>query len=146
MKILIIHFRSAPREAADSNNSSTKQSETDSAGTDGVSLEMKKRRSMLEKMGHTVTICSAYDWAEYPIGDLEFDSENIRKLMCNMYENLEDYQENELENAFNESKKNLQLNLEKTINDFAPDMIMVHNILCLPIHPVATVALADLLK
>lgn len=58
MKILILHFRSAP--GPDESGSAFRTDPTDSAGTDGVSLEMKKRPAILESMRHEVSICSAY--------------------------------------------------------------------------------------
>lgn len=64
MKVLIIHFRSAPGPDWKQQNSKDKQHKTYSAGTDGVSLEMKKRRFLLEEMGHKVAISSAYEWGE----------------------------------------------------------------------------------
>lgn len=56
MKILIIHFRSAPP----STFSNLDTPANDSAGTDGVSLEIKKRATLLEEMSHQISICSAY--------------------------------------------------------------------------------------
>ncbi len=147
MKILIIHFRSAPAVGWKPREDSVDQSETDSAGTDGVSLEMKKRRFLLEKMGHTVAICSAYEWAEFPLPELEFDTAETRKLMRNMFEDLQDFSgEKELHNVFDKTVAALQQGFARAVSDFSPDMIFVHNILCLPIHPAATVALTELLK
>jgi len=67
MKVLIVHFRSAPNSGWQQEFQSTKASETDSSGTDGVSLEMVKRKAILEAMGHEVAICSAYGWADFPV-------------------------------------------------------------------------------
>ena len=54
-------------------------------GTDGVSLEMMKRRTLLEGMGHQVAICSASNWADFHIAALEFDSGEVRKMMRNLF-------------------------------------------------------------
>ena len=79
MKVLILHFRSAPSDARPSYNASLVTS--DSAGTDGVSLEMKKRQQLLTDMGHDVAICSAYDWADLSIPALEFDRKEVSTMM-----------------------------------------------------------------
>jgi glycosyltransferase involved in cell wall biosynthesis len=119
-----------------------------SAGTDGVSLEMMKRKALLEEMGHRVAICSAYDWADYPIQALEFDSEEVMRMMRNLYgPALTDFNsEDELKRAFNNSSLELKRHLSNVITDFAPGVLFVHNILCLPVHPVATTAITNLLR
>jgi len=119
-----------------------------SAGTDGVSLEMVKRKALLEEMGHRVAICSAYDWADYPVPALEFDSEEVMRMMHNLYgPALTDFNsEDELKNAFNDSSLELKRSLSNVVNDFTPGLLFVHNILCLPVHPVATVAVTSLLR
>ncbi|MGB5872488.1 MAG: hypothetical protein WBG01_10080 [Bacteroidota bacterium] len=147
MKVLIIHFRSAPTEEKIPTRNHEKGGELDSAGTDGVSLEMKKRRAVLEEMGHQVAICSAYDWAEYPLPALEFDSDETRTMMRNLFEQMDAYSsEEDLERAFRLSADMLKESLGKVIRQSSPDTIFVHNVLCLPIHPAATVALSEVLQ
>ncbi|MBN1415139.1 MAG: glycosyltransferase family 4 protein [Bacteroidales bacterium] len=147
VNVLIIHFRSAPAPDWKQHNSEGGQDQADSRGTDGVSLEMKKRRHLLEEMGHKVAICSAYDWAEYPLPALEFDSDETRKLMNNMYQAMNDFTDvRALEEEFNKSVAHLELGFTRIIENFSPDTIFVHNILCLPIHPAATVALINALN
>ncbi len=145
MKILIWHFRSAP---ADPSKLAENDDPNDSAGTDGVSLEMMKRRNMLESMGHTVAISSAYDWSEYPIPELEFDTPEVMAMMRNLFgAAITDYDgEAELTDAFNASVAQLTNAYRAVLDDFSPDMVFVHNVLCLPIHPAATVALGRLLE
>jgi hypothetical protein len=145
MKVLIVHFRSAPGRDWKPSSQHGDSSAGDSAGTDGVSLEMVKRRNLLEAMGHKVAICSAYDWAEYPLPSLEFDSDETRRMMRNLFEQMSDYpSEHGLENAFQRSCAELRREFDDMIEDFSPDMLFVHNVLCLPIHPAATVALTEL--
>jgi glycosyltransferase involved in cell wall biosynthesis len=147
MKVLIIHFRSAPTKDWKPASPIGDGKESDSAGTDGVSLEMKKRRSLLEEMGHQVAICSAYGWAEYPLPALEFDSDEARKMMRNLFDTMTDFPgEDALKSAFKQSADALKEGLGKAIREFSPDALFVHNILCLPIHPAATVALTELLR
>lgn len=147
MKVLIIHFRSAPAVGWKPPLRPAQRAEIDSAGTDGVSLEMKKRRTLLEEMGHKVAICSAYEWAEFPLPALEFDSDETRKMMLNLFGQMEDFAtEAELKKAFDSSMLALEQGMGKAISDFSPDILFVHNILCLPIHPSATAALTEILK
>lgn len=147
MKVLIIHFRSAPASDWKPSHKPSKNDGSDSAGTDGVSLEMMKRRQLLEEMGHQVAISSAYEWADYPVPALEFDSDDVRKMMRNLFERMADFSdESELEKAFDTSKSELKRELGKAIGDLSPDLVFVHNILCLPLHPTATVALTEVIR
>jgi glycosyltransferase involved in cell wall biosynthesis len=145
MKVLILHFRSARPSSEDSRP--TRPDVTDSAGTDGVSLEIVKRQTLLEAMGHEVYICSAYDWADLPIPALEFDREDVAAMMRNLFgQAITDFAgEVELEQAFGRAVADLKRELGQGIKALAPDMLFVHNMLSLPVHPVATVSLAELL-
>jgi glycosyltransferase involved in cell wall biosynthesis len=146
MRILIIHFRSAPTEEKSLSNFLTNPD--DSAGTDGVSLEIMKREKMLNSMGHEVAISSAYDWSDYPIKNLEFDSIKVMKFMKNLFgEKITDFSGKEdLKITFEKSTLDLKRELFNLLNEFRPDILFVHNILSLPVHPVATVALTQILK
>jgi len=145
VRVLILHFRSAPSGAQESYRTSVAMS--DSAGTDGVSLEMKKRQALLEDMGHLVAVCSAYDWADLPISALEFDSDQVGTMMRNLFgAGIADFSnEVELEEAFRRETAELRGELEDGIEALAPDVLFVHNVLALPVHPVATVSLTELL-
>ena len=145
MKIVILHFRSAPKQISAA--SATRTDATDSAGTDGVSLEMHKRQSILESMGHEVAICSAYDWADLTIPDLEFDRTEVTDLNRNLFaDTIADYaDEAALEHAFDAAVNQLKSQLRDGFDRLAPDLLYVHNVLCLPVHPTATIALAELL-
>lgn len=147
MRVLIVHFRSAPSRDWKPTGLSSQRDAGDSAGTDGVSLEMMKRRDLLEGMGHQVAICSAYDWAECPISALEFDSEDTRMMMRNLFEQMTDFtSESDLKQAFDASVSTLKRGFGKAIDEFKPDILFVHNVLCLPIHPAATVAFAGTVR
>jgi glycosyltransferase involved in cell wall biosynthesis len=99
-------------------------------------------------MGHIVAVCSACEWADFQIPDLEFDSEETMRMVRNLFDlGIADVaSEAELMSAFDTSCLELKRQLAAVIEDFTPDMLFVHNIFCLPIHPVATVSLAELLK
>ncbi len=146
MRVLFIHFRSAPARRITEKQASVDP--LDSAGTDGVSLEMAKRRDLLEAMGHNVAVCSAYDWADFQIPALEFDSEAVVTMVRNLFDRgIADFaSETKLRSAFNTSRLELKRQLAAVIEDFAPNMLFVHNVLSLPVHPVATVSLAELLQ
>ena len=145
IKVLICHFRSAPTGGERSYR--FKPDVTDSAGTDGVSLEIMKRQALLEAMGHEVAICSAYEWADLPIPALEFDREDVTTIMGNLFgSGITDFGgEAELERAFGQAVEELKQELVAGIKALAPDMLFVHNMLSLPVHPVATVTLTELL-
>lgn len=145
MKVLILHFRSAPRGAS---SRYTGADVTDSAGTDGVSLEIMKRQALLTSMGHEVAICSAYDWADLPIPALEFDREDVAVMMRNLFGSAitDPIAEAKLEQAFGRAVEELREDLEGATRAFGPDLMFVHNVLCLPVHPVATVSLTELLR
>lgn len=123
-------------------------SSTDSAGTDGVSLQMMERRNLLEEMGHQTAMCSAYSWADYPVPALEFDSEEVSKMMRNLYgAEISDYKDEAgLKDAFDKSCRKLKRELENVIKSYEPGVILAHNMMSLPVHPVATVALTELLR
>lgn len=94
----------------------------DSAGTDGVSLEMMKRQGILNEMGHEVSICSAYNWADFPVPALEFDSEEVMRMMRNLFRpEIADFaSEAELKTAFDSSLIELKQKLRKVVEDFVP--------------------------
>lgn len=146
MRVLIIHFRSAPTSCLQDQRANVDP--LDSAGTDGVSLEIGKRQALLEAMGHKVAICSAYDWADFPISDLEFDHEEVARMMQNLFgPRMVDFaSEAEIKSAFDVACLELKRQLGKVIEDFAPHLIFVHNMLSLPVHPVTTVSLTELLR
>ena len=148
MNVLVVHFRSAPRNSLNKSPQRTQNREIDSAGTDGVSLEMMKRTILLEDMGHQVAICSAYNWADFPVTSLEFDSEETMQIMRNLFgpSPMDFVAEAKLKRAFDILLVKLKRELGVVITDFKPGVLFVHNILSLPVHPVATVALTQLLR
>ena len=146
MRVLIFHFRSAPARGL--LEQQTKVDPLDSAGTDGVSLEIAKRQVLLEAMGHKVAICSAYDWADFPVPALEFDREEVVRMRLNLFgPKLVDFAgEVEFESAFRASVPEMKSEMAKVVDSFEPNLLFVHNILSLPVHPVATVSLTELLR
>ena len=117
MRILMWHFRSAP---ADRTRLTGLQDPGDSAGTDGVSLEMMKRRAMLEAEGHEVAVSSAYSWSEFPIAALEFDSDAVTTMMRNLFgSHIGDFDnEDALTQAFEASTAALRQDLRDVLEAF----------------------------
>ena len=146
MRVLIVHFRSAP--AGGLQKQWVNVDPLDSAGTDGVSLEIAKRQALLEAMGHKVAICSAYDWADFAIPALEFDREGVSRMVRNLFgPGIMDFAgETQLRSTFDVSCLELKQQLGRVIEDFMPDLLFVHNVLSLPVHPMATVSLTELLR
>ncbi len=146
MRVLIVHFRSTPARRLQKHRVNVDP--LDSAGTDGVSLEIAKRQALLEAMGHKVAICSAYDWADFAIPALEFDREGVATMVRNLFGpgTIDFAGEAELRSTFDVSCLELKQQLGRAIEDFAPNLLFVHNVLSLPVHPVATVSLAELLR
>lgn len=145
MKILILHFRSGPGVR---NNGDGVVNAGESAGTDGVSLEMAKRARLLGEMGHEVAISSAYDWSDLPIHELEFESQEVVSLMHALFDPKQrgtDTPE-ELGKRADDAAAAIREELRTKIGSFAPDLIFVHNVFSLPIHPAATKALGDYLR
>jgi hypothetical protein len=147
MKVLFIHFRSPPARVKKQGKANS-MSSSDSAGTDGVSLQMMERRNLIEEMGHQAAMCSAYSWADYPVPDLEFDSNEVTGMMRNLYgTEISDYKdEAALKKAFDISCRKIKNELEKVIKSYPPGVMLAHNMMSLPVHPVATVALTELLR
>lgn len=148
VRVLIVHFRSAPGGDWVISKQAMGGDGSDSAGTDGVSLEMVKRRALLEEMGHEVAICSAYAWADYPLPRLEFDSDDVMGLMGDMFgsQTTGSASAAGVEAAFRAAVADLKADFGRVIEESEPDVLFVHNILSLPVHPAATVALAEVLR
>src|SRR5258708_9170131 len=62
-------------------------------GTDGVSLEILKRKELIKEMGHTVKLISGprQVGVDYIIPELEFDSPEILKIKENAFFDFKDY-------------------------------------------------------
>ncbi len=148
VRVLIVHFRSAPGRDWVSSKQAVGGDGSDSAGTDGVSLEMVKRRALLEEMGHEVAICSAYVWADYALPRLEFDSDDVMGMMGEMFgtQTTGPASAAGVEAAFRAAVADLKADFGWVFGEFEPEALFVHNILSLPVHPAATVALAEVLR
>jgi len=99
--------------------------------TDGVSLEIEKRRAILEEMGYSCVLLAgpASRGADFLIEELDFDSLEARKISRNAFGGLKDYP---AEEALIRDIKTLSDRIMIGINDVLaacrPDFIFLHNI------------------
>jgi mannosylglucosylglycerate synthase len=128
-KILIIHFRVGK--------------------TDGVSLEIEKRKLLLQEMGHEVDLLAGnrHYGADFVIPDLEFDTDEFITLRKNCIRRFEDYRD------VDALKAHLYAAEERIFRDFDRifareefDLVFVHNVFSLAIHIPATMALFNIIK
>lgn len=116
--------------------------------TDGVSLEIEKRREVLKKMGHDVKLLSGprQSGADFVIPELEFDSPRIAKINNNSFRKLKDFSELELEKEIETVVKIIKKKTEKLLLNSKVDFLFLHNIFSHGRHIVATKAFYDLVK
>jgi hypothetical protein len=115
---------------------------------DGVSLEIEKRRKMLEKLGHEVHYLSGYDPRKDPhvhvIPEMDLKAKVIelsRDLFFYKKGNGEDIQEM----LFNKQKALIYRKARKIIGKLKPDFIFVHNVFSHAYNLPATVAILETL-
>ncbi|MFP4364232.1 MAG: glycosyltransferase [Spirochaetia bacterium] len=116
--------------------------------TDGVSLEIEKRKHLLQEMGHQVSLLSGplQNGANYIIQELEFDVPEYIKLRKNSITKFEDYEsEEELLAHIHGVKDVIKTQLKQILEENNFDMIFAHNILSLAIHMPATLAFVELI-
>lgn len=106
--------------------------------TDGVSLEMEKWRTVLERMGHTVIFISGTkDYGEYTINELDYHSPEFIKWTTNSFKTMTDYNDEE---AFQEDilkqSRSIARQLSVIIEKEAVSVMVNNNIfslgVCLP--------------
>ncbi len=99
--------------------------------TDGVSLEIEKRQSILEEMGFQVSLLAGPGsrGADYTIPDLDFDTPEARKISRNAFGGLKDFSsEAELIEVINCLSDKIEDELSRIMDDLDPDFILLHNI------------------
>lgn len=99
--------------------------------TDGVSLEISKRKHILEQREFTVASVAGpgSTGAEYVMDSLDFNSEAARKIAENAFGEIEDYpDEKSLMDEIELLSDEIETELENVILEFKPDFIFVHNI------------------
>ncbi len=117
--------------------------------TDGVSLEITKRASVLKEMGWEVFLLagSGSDGANFIIPELDFDRTEVRKIAENSFNSLNNYN-NELELI--DDIKHLAViiatKLKSIIDQINPDFLLIHNILSHGRHIASALAFYNILK
>lgn len=99
--------------------------------TDGVSLEIEKRRFILEQDGYTVATMAGPGsaGADYVLPSLDFDSPVARRIADNAFGGLVDYaEESDLLADINSLSSLVEQEVEEVIETFKPDFILLHNI------------------
>ena len=117
--------------------------------TDGVSLEIMKKKNVLEKMGYTVKLISGpkQTGADYVIPELEFDTKDILKIKENAFFEFKDYAtEDQLMGDVYEisdkiKNKFLEINRKEHF-----DIILLHNIFSHGRHIAGAKAFYDVSK
>ncbi len=99
--------------------------------TDGVSLEIAKRRHILEMDGFIVASIAGpgSSGADFVLPSLDFNSDLARKIADNAFGELKDYSdESGLMTDIERLSKRIDIEIEQVINEFKPDFILLHNI------------------
>ena len=111
--------------------------------TDGVSLQIKENTRVLSRLGWKVIECSADAVGQnsFVLPALDYTTPQVQALKVRQQEGQPD--ETEIEKDFENQVQTIKRGLEELIHHFEPQVIHLRNILSLPIHPPATVAMAE---
>jgi glycosyltransferase involved in cell wall biosynthesis len=118
-------------------------------GTDGVSLEVEKRRKALEQMGCEVRLLSGplQNGADFVIPELEYDRDPIAALRKNTVEERNDFaSEKELEHTIHAHAESIGRQLEEIFAGRSFDAVYVHNMLSMAVNLPASIALVRCLR
>ncbi len=111
--------------------------------TDGVSLQIQENDRVLSLQGWNVIECSADATGKnsFVLPQLDYSTPQVHIFKrCKTSELLN---ESTLENAFEHQVQVIKSKLGELIRQHHPQVIHVRNLLSLPIHPAATVAMAE---
>jgi hypothetical protein len=110
--------------------------------TDGVSLQIQENSRVLSEQGWTVIECSADAEGKnsFCILELDYTTPQVQAFKGNG--ELGPQEARSIEEAFEIQVQTIRDRLRELIRHYHPLVIHVRNILSLPIHPAATVALA----
>ena len=117
--------------------------------TDGVSLEITKRVSVLEEMGWEVYLLAGTgsDGADFIIPELDFDRTEVRKIAENSFNVLKDYtNELVLMDDIDHLAGIIATKLNTIIDKINPDFLLIHNILSHGRHIASALAFYNVLK
>ncbi len=111
--------------------------------TDGVSLQIKENARVLSRLGWKVIECSADASGQnsFALPELDYATPQVQALKVGGKGGLQD--EAKMEKDFEQQVQAIKKGLIELARLFKPQVIHVRNILSLPIHPAATVAMAE---
>lgn len=111
--------------------------------TDGVSLQIHENDRVLSRRGWNVIECSADASGKngFVIAELDYTTAQVQALKVKEKVGLEE--EINREKDFEDQVRLIKSGLGELIQQHHPQAIHVRNILSLPIHPAATVAMAE---
>jgi len=116
--------------------------------TDGVSLEIAKRRHILEQRGFTVASMAGpgSSGAEFIIPSLDFNSVIARRIADNAFGSIVDYpDEQSLMSDIKTLSKQIEIDIDAVIRDYQPDFIFLHNIFSHGRHIASAAAFRNIL-
>lgn len=111
--------------------------------TDGVSLQIKENARVLSSLGWRVIECSADATGEnsFVLTALDYTTPQVQALKVREKGGLQD--EAQMVKNFESQVQAIKEGLKELVRQFRPQVIHLRNILSLPIHPAATVAMAE---
>lgn len=114
-------------------------------GTDGVSLEMNKWKTALERMGHVVYFCGGDlgNLNGFVIEELQYRRDDIERITHNAFRHLDDYStEEELEDDILSLADRIEAKLRTFIHEYSIDLLIPNNVWSIGFNLPAAVALA----
>ena len=118
--------------------------------TDGVSLEIEKRKVILEKLGHEVKLISGpvQNGADFVIEELEFDLQGIKQIKknCFKYFDTKTVDEATLDNQIKAISDKIEAAFREYHSREQFDFLFIHNIFSLAIHLPAARAFANVVN
>ena len=111
--------------------------------TDGVSLQIKENDRVLVSLGWRVIECSADAVGKdgFVLPELDYTVPRVQALKVRESTGLRD--EAAIERDFEDQVRSIKDGLEAMLQRYQPGVMHVRNLLSLPIHPAATVAMAE---
>jgi len=111
--------------------------------TDGVSLQIQENDRVLRELGWRVIECSADAIGEngFAMSELDYTVPRVWALKVREQESARD--ERGIEEEFAAQVQSIKDRLGELVHLYHPQVIHVRNVLSLPIHPAATVAMAE---
>src|SRR2546423_3737799 len=111
--------------------------------TDGVSLQIKENARVLSSLGWKVIECSADTIEEnsFVLPALDYTTPQVLALKFGEKGGLQD--EAQMVENFENQVQAIKRGLIELVRQFRPQVIHLRNMLSLPIHPAATVAMAE---